>query len=81
MNIAGFLFCFFCAAYGAYVCIASVRNWKSFNDSYKRIDLIKIFGDFGRILYAVFGLAMCIFFFLMLLRVLGYGPFVNYRYK
>ena len=71
-----FIFCFF---YGAYISIAAMRNWRQFIESYKRIDLIKLFGDFGRILYVLFGIGLCMMSVLMLLKFLGMGPWTGLK--
>jgi len=54
------LFGIFLTFYGGHITISSIRNNKKFIDSYKKLDLIKLFGDFGRILYAIIGLIVCI---------------------
>ena len=77
INIFGIIFFIFCFFYGAYVAIAAMRNWKQFINSYKSIDLIKLFGDFGRVLYFLFGLGLSIISILMVLKFLGTGPWAN----
>ena len=52
------LFSLFLTGYGSYVCYAAVKNKKRFIDSYKRFDMIKIFGDFGRVIYAILGIVI-----------------------
>jgi hypothetical protein len=76
-KILGIAFFSFCFGYGVYIAIAAMRNYKPFIDSYKRIDLIKIFGDFGRVLYVIFGAVFSVLSLLMILRFLGFGPFVG----
>lgn len=58
----------FLTFYGGHVTISAIRNNKKFIDSYKRVDLINIFGDFGRILYAIIGLIVCILGILISIR-------------
>ena len=77
INVFGIIFFSACFLYGAYIAIASMRNWKKFIDSYKTIDLIKVFGDFGRVLYVLIGLMFCILSVLMILKFFGLGPFLN----
>ena len=79
IKIFGIIFFSFCFFYGAYIAIASMRNWKRFVESYKRIDLIKVFGDFGRVLYVLLGTGLCIISVLMVLKFLGIGPWVNLK--
>lgn len=71
-----FVFCFF---YGAYIAVALMRNRKQFVESYKTIDFIKLFGNFGRILYVLTGIALCIVSTIMLLKFFGMGPWAGLK--
>jgi len=67
-------FCFF---YGIYIFISCLRENSAFIKSHKRIDLIKAWGNFGRLIYLLFGLAISTMSILMLLKSFGIGPFVG----
>lgn len=45
--------------YGIYFIVAMIQHSQSFQHVYRRIDFIKLFGDFGRILYVLAGI-LCI---------------------
>lgn len=64
--------------YGLYISFGALRNWDNFNKAHKRIDLIAIFGDFGRVLYVIFGFAIFIMATLSLLGLLQIGPLSQY---
>ncbi len=61
--------------FGIYMILASIRNWSSFRNVSKRIDLIEIFGEFGRILYIILGLWVLIFSILWILGVFEIAPY------
>jgi hypothetical protein len=54
--------------------LGSVRNWSHFLNAYKQFDLIKAFGNLGRLLYVILGLTICIIALLLFLKKLGIGP-------
>lgn len=68
------IFCFF---YGLYISIASFTDHKPFTRSYKFPDLIRLFGNFGRIIYILFGLILSVVALLMLLKVFDKGPWAD----
>ena len=72
------LFALLIIVYGLYISLGALRNWDSFNKAHKRIDLVAIFGDFGRVLYVVFGFAIFIMATLCLLGLLQIGPLSQY---
>ena len=72
------LFTLVVALYGLYLALGSLRNWNRFVNSHKRLDLTEIFGDFGRILYVVFGLAIFILATLSFFGLLHIGPFSHF---
>ncbi len=72
------LFALLMIVYGLYIAFGAMRNWDNFNKARKRIDLIAIFGDFGRVLYVVFGFAIFIAATLCLLGLLQIGPLAQY---
>ena len=57
--------------YGLYMIVGAMRNRKSFLNAYKRIDLIKLFGDLGRVFYVIFGLVICTVAILLTLKKLS----------
>jgi len=61
--------------FGIYLILASIRNWSSFRNVSKRIDLIEIFGEFGRILYIIIGLGVLLLSILWILGVFEIGPY------
>lgn len=65
--------------YGMFMILGAMRNWRSFLFAYKRIDIIKVFGDFGRVLYVLLGLAICTIAVLLFLKKLGIGPWVGLK--
>ena len=77
INIFGILLFSGIMLYGCYVCWASLSNNQKFLQSYKTIDLVKYFGDFGRILYIIIGLGLICTSTLMILKFLGLGPWVG----
>lgn len=78
-DIFMYLFLVVLFVYGLYVASGAVRNRKSFLGMYKSIDLINLFGDFGRVLYALIGLAACAVAVLLFLKKLGIGPLVGQK--
>lgn len=72
------LFALLMVVYGLYISLGALRNWNSFNKSYKRIDLVAIFGDFGRVLYIVIGLGIFVMATFCLLGLLQFGPLSKY---
>ena len=74
-RVLGIIFFLFCFGYGLYISMAAMRNWKSFINSPKRIDLIKVFGDFGRVLYMIIGIFLALVSVLMVLKIFDLGPF------
>jgi hypothetical protein len=72
------LFALLMIVYGLYISLGALRNWSNFNKAHKRIDLIAIFGDFGRVLYVVFGAAICIGATLCLFGLMQVGPLSHY---
>jgi hypothetical protein len=73
-----FIFCVLLFLYGIYIFLGALRNWKSFIKKYKKIDLIEIFGDFGRVLYMIIGVFISIISMLYLAGILELGPFSKY---
>lgn len=68
--------------YGLHMSIGSIKNWNSFNNVYKRIDFTDLFGDFGRIIYVVFGLIISIGALMCLLGMFQIGPYSEeFRFK
>lgn len=68
-----FLFLLLLFTYGLFMIFGAMRNWRSFLNSYKSIDLIKLFGDFGRILYVILGLIICCVAIFLFLKKLGFS--------
>ncbi|MES2515469.1 MAG: hypothetical protein V4580_15045 [Bacteroidota bacterium] len=64
--------------YGLYMSLGALRNWNSFNKAHKRIDLIAMFGDPGRLIYVVAGMAICVVAALCVCGLMGIGPFSKY---
>jgi hypothetical protein len=74
-----FIFLLGLFVYGIFMVLGAMRNGRSFLFAYKTIDLIKIFGDFGRVLYVVLGLVVCTISVLLFLKILGVGPWVGLK--
>ena len=72
------LFALLMMVYGLYISFGALRNWDNFNKAHNRIDLIAIFGDFGRVLYVILGFAIFIMAILCLLGLLQIGPLSQY---
>jgi hypothetical protein len=70
-DILAYMFLIFLFIYGIYMILGAMRNWKSFLNAYKRIDLIKVFGEFGRVLYMILGLIVCVVAVFLVLKKLG----------
>lgn len=66
-----YLFSIVLFIYGSYLTIAAIRNWRGFIDAPKRINLFKIFGEFARVVYAVFGLILCACAIVLFLKATG----------
>lgn len=64
----------FLIAFGVFIFLGSLRNWKIFINKPKKIDLIALFGDLGRIMYVIIGAFLTFFWILSLLGVLNIGP-------
>lgn len=58
-QIISYLFLAVLFIYGVWLVYDAWSNNLKFINSYKRIDFIKLFGDFGRILYILFGIIVC----------------------
>jgi hypothetical protein len=65
--------------YGIYLTLGSILKWKAFINSYKRIDFIRLFGNYGRIFYAILGVCLSIISVLMVLKLFGQGPWANLK--
>jgi hypothetical protein len=78
-DVLAFLFLIGFFIYGLFMILGAMRNWRSFLLAYKRIDLIKVFGDFGRVLYVILGLAICTIAVLLFLKKMSIGPLVGSR--
>lgn len=77
IKISGLFFFAFLFFYGLYISIASLKNSERFIRGYKRIDLIKISGDSGRIVYFIFGILISVIATLMFLKFLHIGPWAG----
>jgi hypothetical protein len=60
--------------YGVFISVGTMRNLRSWKNHYKRIDLEKYFGDFGRVLWVIVGLVYIAISIYMLMKLTGIGP-------
>lgn len=67
-----------CLVYGLYMFFGALRNWRHFNNASKRIDLIELFGTYGRLLYVIIGFITVILSTLALLAFNNIGPLAAY---
>ena len=65
-----FLFVISLFLLGIWSVLGTIYRWKSFKKAYKSIDLEKIFGGFGSIIYVILGLASCMASIFLLYRII-----------
>ncbi len=61
--------------YGLFIMLGSMRNWTSWKNTYKSIDLEEYLGDLGRVIYAVFGLCLSLIMLYLFVRQFGFNAF------